>query len=697
MPLGPVVPLSPLSPASPGPPQGQVSPGLPGALDPDALARPTDPSFYLQPLSPETAAISQESTVSTVSEAPPAAKRKFPTLPTLTGPTGLFHASTAEVGPVHQLRLGLHGEYFGANDFLIEGDADQRLAGGLVASFTLRRDIELFGAILNSSNRNQRTRDPSVDRDPELIKTFGDLVLGGKWVMPLSPEATFGVELGLKFLSGVSDLSVSPSSTSWWLGPLFTYDLRQASRPIPLRFHVGANFYADNSSNLRGLSGVSRDTKEAAMFAYGIAPSRLRFSLAVDVPLDKVIPRVPIVPFLEYHLAYVTADGDQDFRDYTAPNCDDSDPTKRPCIDNRDMQFLTLGARADVFRGITVDLGVDLRIRSAGFPYGPPLPTYNVIFGVSYPLDVDAMLRPVVVTRTVVPDGPWKTEGTVTGKVHNARDGAPVSGALISIVGRPRTQVVSDPDGGFATVSVPGGLVALQVSAPEFEPGKFTTTVLAGRSIEVAVALTPKPPVAKVHGRVTDVHGTGLEASIKFAGVEIVEAKSDPNGAYSASLAAGTYQVRADAPGQPSRTSLVDLVTGQDKQLDLVLRTFTPNPSVVLNGETIDLKKPIRFLGATAKLTTASEKLLDGVADLMDAHGEIRRVRIVAHWDGSLQKPEALELTQAQAEAVHGYLVFRGIADSRLTTIGAGSETPLVPNITPANRDRNRRVEFRVE
>ena len=60
-------------------------------------------------------------------------------------------------------------------------------------------------------------------------------------------------------------------------------------------------------------------------------------------------------------------------------------------------------------------------------------------------------------------------------------------------------------------------------------------------------------------------------------------------------------------------------------------------------------------------------------------------------------KPRAAELTQAQAEAVRTYLVGRGISDARMTAVGAGSEKPLVPNLTPANRPRNRRVEFQIE
>ena len=79
----------------------------------------------------------------------------------------------------------------------------------------------------------------------------------------------------------------------------------------------------------------------------------------------------------------MTADADKDFSDYMAPDCGGTDPGRMPCLDNRDLQWLTIGARADVYRGITVDLGVDVRIRSPGFPFGPPVAPWNLVFGVS--------------------------------------------------------------------------------------------------------------------------------------------------------------------------------------------------------------------------------------------------------------------------------------------------------------------------
>ena len=144
-------------------------------------------------------------------------------LPTLEGPIGLYRVSTAEVGPVQHLRFGLHGRYFRASDFLVPNDTNTRLDGAFTFGYTPHESIELFGAFLTASNRNERPMDPmdpNPRRDPELIKSFGDLVLGGKGVLPVGRGFTAGAELGLRFLSSVSDLSFSASSTSLWIGPV---------------------------------------------------------------------------------------------------------------------------------------------------------------------------------------------------------------------------------------------------------------------------------------------------------------------------------------------------------------------------------------------------------------------------------------------------------------------------------------------
>ena len=597
-------------------------------------------------------------------------------LPTLAGPIGLYRLSTAEVGPVNHLRLALHGQYFRSSNFLVEGDTNSRLDGIFTFGFTPHESLELFGAILTSSNRNQRAPEEGR-RDPELIKSFGDLVVGGKGVLPVARGFSAGAELGLRFLSSISDLSFSPSSTSFWIGAVASLDLRATSQ-VPLRFHANANFYLDNSSNLYDFTDTTIFTREVAMFAYGIQGSRLRFALGADAPLEGLTAPVPLQPFVEYHAEIVTDSADPAF----------ADPAYQK-IDNRDQHWLTFGLRARVYRGLTLDAGVDVGLRSVGYQYGPPIAPYDVTFGVAFPLDVAAFTRPVIVTRTVEKEAP-PTTGTVTGRVLGP-DGKPVADAIVSFVGQAHARVATDPDGGFASGPLPPGPVEISVVASGFEPQKTQAAVFAGSASTVELSLAAaKPLTGNVRGRVADPGGKGVSATLRFAGAATFEAHADAGGAFSAALPAGPYKVTIEAPGWPNKEVSLDVSAGQDRQLDVTLRAA--NPDVTLTGGTIVLRVPIKFRPGTPRLDATAKGELKGVAELLSDHPEIRTLRIEAHWSGAANA--AKKLTEKQAQVVKDYLVTKGAPADRIEAVGLGGESPLVPNLGPASRAKNRRLEL---
>jgi outer membrane protein OmpA-like peptidoglycan-associated protein len=620
-------------------------------------------------------------------------------LPTLIGPVGLYRVSTAEVGPLHHLRLALHGQYFRSTSFLVQGDTNSRLDGAFTFGFTIHESLELFGAILTSSNRNHRcaltsapgTCDPEPDRrDPELIKSFGDLVLGGKGVLPVARGFTAGAELGLRFLSSISDLSFSPGSTSFWIGAVATYDLRERTR-APLRFHANANFYLDNSSNLYDFTGTTIFTREVATFAYGIQQSRIRLALGADMPLEELTAPVPLQPFVEYHAEIVTASADPAF----------SDPQVPQTPNNRDQQWLTLGLRARVYRGLTLDAGVDIGLRSVGYAYGPPIAPWDLTFGVSLPLDLDVVMHPTVVARTGEPSAaPAPSTGTVVGSVRAKGDGKPIADAIVGFAGLPHARVATDPDGGFSSGPLGPGPVDLTITATGYEPGKAQATVVAGTPTTVEVSLVAKLLSGNVRGRVADGAGRGVAALLRFGGASTFEARADASGAFSAALPAGPYKVTIEAAGWPNKEVPIDVAAGQDRQLDVTLRSA--NPDVTLAGSAIVLRKPIKFRPGVPQLDTTAKRELEGVAELLGDHPEIRKLRIEAHWNGPAGKGNqpggtgdiARKLTEKQAGVVKDYLVSKGVSPERLEAVGAGGESPLVPNLGPANRAKNRRVEL---
>jgi outer membrane protein OmpA-like peptidoglycan-associated protein len=606
-------------------------------------------------------------------------------LPSLMGPIGLYRVSTAETGPVQGVRLGLHGQYFKSSGFLVEGDTNSRFGGSLSFGYTPHRYVDLFGAFLASSNRNQRDPNEIGRSDPEVLRSLGDLALGGKGVFPIAPGFAAGPELGLIFLSGVSDLSFSPSSTSVWLGGVASLDLGARTR-VPLRFHVNANYLVDNSSNLYDFTGSSLATEKVAMFAYGIAYSRMRIAAAVDAPPGKL--GIPIQPFGEYHAEIVTADANTAFVGTGG---------KR----NRDQQFLTFGLRGHVYRGLTLDAGVDVRLRSVGVEYGPPLPPYAVTFGAAFPLDVAAMKRPVIVTNVVEKPAPVTT-GTITGTIRSADGGKPVADASVTFVGRSHARIGTDADGTFASGALAPGPLEVVVAAPGFETTKDSVLVSIGDARAINFTLpVAKPATGILRGRILDPAGKGLNGTLRFAGGSAgnFEARSDDRGSFSAVLPQGFYQAKIEAPGLPGRELPVDITAGQDREIDVTLRP--PNPDVQLAGGTVVLKVPIKFRAGAPKLDAAVKLELDGVANVLADHPEIKTLRIQTHWSGTPGKPgpaadAAKKLTDDQAATIKAYLIGKGVSGDRIDAVGMGCESPLMPNLTSGNRTKNRRVELLV-
>ncbi len=606
-------------------------------------------------------------------------------LTSLTGQIGLYHVSTAEVGTLGHLRLGLHGQFFQSSGFLVEGpnntvDTNTRFGGNFTFGFTPHESVELFGGITSSSNRNERTSEPGRT-DPELIKSFGDLILGGKAVAPVGRGFSAGAELGFRFLSGISDLSVSPSSTSLWIGPVATIDLRQLAR-APIRFHANVNYYLDNSSNLYDFSNRTIQTREVAMFAYGIAASRLRVGLGMDAPLERYTGPVGLRPFAEYHAEVVTASADPMFANQPGD------------LRNRDQHWVTLGLRARVYRGLTLDAGVEVALRSVGFEYGTPLPPYDVIFGLNYPFDTAAFARPVVVTRTVEKVPP-PTLGSVVGTVKNRADGKPIAEAVVSFSGQPRARVATDPDGSFQSVPLPPGPAEITVVAAGFEPATGKANVVAGSAATIEVALVGKIVNGNVRGRVADRAGRGMPATLRFNGPNTFEARADASGAFSATLPAGPYRVSVEVAGYPKKDLPLDVAAGQDRQLDVTVRPA--NADVTLTPQAIVLRVPIKFRQGAPKLMPAVKAELEAVADILVDHPEIKTLRIEAHWNGAAAGKggaTAKKLTEKQAAAIKDFLVSKGAPADRIETVGVGGEAPLVPNLGPANQAKNRRVEL---
>ena len=638
----------------------------------------------------------------------------------LGGSVGLLHMASAEVGGVSQFRLSLHGEYFTGSNFLVQdengksSDRDTRLQGALTFGITPIEHLEIFGAVLGSANRNRRLCGPDAvtgaevcgselnRTDPELIKSFGDLILGAKLAYPVASGFSGGAELGNRMMSSITWISFSPDSTSAWFNALGTYDLKPATQNVPLRFHLNLGYYIDKSSNLVDYStnSTSAFSRYVSKFAYGMSESRLRVALGVDAPFDEVAEGFSLRPLVEYHFEYLTGSADPEIYkqehgiDPAVPNC--NGPKQAACKDNKDLHWVTLGLQAQVLHGLTLTAGLDIALRSPGYPYAPALVPWNLLFGIGYPIDlVPRIVRNVPVEKIVTKEAPMR-EGLVAGRVISAA-GTPVEGAVVGVSGREHSRVLTDADGTFQSVPLAPGPIELVVVANGFETATVKTEVMAGQTANIVLRLTAKAPAARAVGRISDDSGKGVVASLKLAGPQIAEGRSDESGNFSVPVVPGLYALRVDADQFLSKELQLTVADGRENALSITLRSRPAVADVTFKEGKFKLRKAVSFKlvakKPSAQLAAGMPHLLDEVVDVLANHPEIRQLRVEAHWDSSLKAEQAQALTDEQAKAVAKYLSDQGIAADRLVPVGMGAKKPLVPNLG-AGKSKNRRVEL---
>ncbi len=99
----------------------------------------------------------------------------------------------------------------------------------------------------------------------------------------------------------------------------------------------------------------------------------------------------------------------------------------------------------------------------------------------------------------------------------------------------------------------------------------------------------------------------------------------------------------------------------------------------------------------TGKATLKEESFieLDKVVNFLNEYPEVK-IEIGGHTDNSGKADKNLILSDNRASAVANYIKGKGITDERISSKGYGITKPVVPNTTPANKAKNRRVEFTI-
>jgi len=103
----------------------------------------------------------------------------------------------------------------------------------------------------------------------------------------------------------------------------------------------------------------------------------------------------------------------------------------------------------------------------------------------------------------------------------------------------------------------------------------------------------------------------------------------------------------------------------------------------------------IEFDFGKATIRAGSTAVLNEAAGVLKEYPTMR-VAISGHTDNVGDAPKNIELSKNRADSVKAYLVSQGVAAERIDTRGAGPDEPIADNKTPAGRQKNRRIEFKL-
>lgn len=109
-------------------------------------------------------------------------------------------------------------------------------------------------------------------------------------------------------------------------------------------------------------------------------------------------------------------------------------------------------------------------------------------------------------------------------------------------------------------------------------------------------------------------------------------------------------------------------------------------------------EKPVRiegtsFVSGSSKLKLKVNSELDDVVGFAGKYPDAI-LELIGYSDSSGSAKTNQKLSLARAESVKKYLVKKGVAASRISTRGEGSDNPIADNKTRAGRAKNRRVEI---
>jgi len=219
---------------------------------------------------------------------------------------------------------------------------------------------------------------------------------------------------------------------------------------------------------------------------------------------------------------------------------------------------------------------------------------------------------------------------------------------------------------------------------------------------DVDCVLEAAPKTGSISGKTID---SDSKAAIGGASIRVVDTQnkeiaitSDAAGAFKMEgLQPGTVTIKADADGYMLHVQTVDVRAREDSRTDVTLFKRPKKGDVEIAGNELKIKRQIHFETDSAKISLDSTGLLEEIADALIRNPCLKQIEIQGHTDNTGAKEHNKVLSDQRANAVREWLLQHGIEPGRLVAQGYGQERPISPNVTPAGKERNRRVQFMIK
>src|SRR6188472_3206150 len=116
-------------------------------------------------------------------------------------------------------------------------------------------------------------------------------------------------------------------------------------------------------------------------------------------------------------------------------------------------------------------------------------------------------------------------------------------------------------------------------------------------------------------------------------------------------------------------------------------------PGITVSKSELVFSQPITFIAETADVAVESMAVIEELAYVLDQHPEVAMVEVQVHTDDAGSAAYQRRVSQDRADKIKLLLTRLGIAATRVSAKGYGPDQPLAPNVSDANRARNRRVQ----